>query len=95
LVCGDLHDEHPANVLAREEVRLMLDSLKQEYDFIVLDSSAIGKYSDVLIDGLEDITCYVCRPDKTPKTAFSELNHLAEEGRLLSPVIIVNHLDKA
>ena len=94
LVCGDLHDEHPANVLAREEVRLMLDSLKQEYDFIVLDSSAIGKYSDVLIDGLEDITCYVCRPDKTPKTAFSELNHLAEEGRLLSPVIIVNHSDK-
>ena len=90
LVPGKLPSVHPANLLAHENLKKALSHLREHYDLIVLDTSAVGQYGDVLIDGLADVTCYVCRSGKTPKTALYHLNEWAESQRLASPVIIFN-----
>ena len=64
--------------------------LKEAYDFVILDTSAVGQYDEVLVDGLADVTCFVCRSGKTPKTAINHLNQLAAEARLMSPVMVLN-----
>ena len=83
---------HPANLLARGSLEIVMDILKQSFDFVVLDTPAIGKYSDVLIDGLADVTYYICCSGKTPKTSIVRLNQLEEENRLVSSGIVINHL---
>lgn len=90
LVPGKLPSVHPANLLAHENLKKALSHLREHYDLIVLDTSAVGQYGDILIDGLADVTCYVCRSGKTPKTALYHLNEWAESQRLASPVIIFN-----
>lgn len=92
LVAGEPLNVHPANLLAHQSLRTVMDILEQNYDFVLLDTLAIGKYSDVLIDGLADVTYYVCRSGKTPKTSIILLNQLEEDSRLSSPVIVINHL---
>lgn len=91
LVPGRMPAEHPANLLAHENLLKAISLLRDRYDFMVLDSPAVGQYDDVLIDGLADGTCYVCCSGKTPKTAISRLNQLAEEERLAHPMVIVNN----
>ena len=91
LVPGRMPSVHPANLLAHENLIKALMLLKDKYDYIVLDSPAVGQYDDVLIDGLADMACYVCRSGKTPKTAIYKLNSLDEEKRLTNPIIIVNN----
>ena len=90
LVAGRMPSVHPANLLAHENLKKTLNHLRKQYDLILLDTSAVGQYGDILIDGLADMTCYVCRLGKTPKTAIYHLNELAESQRLASPVIILN-----
>ena len=91
LVAGRIPSVHPADLLAHKNMMKVLTILKEHYDLIVLDTSAVGQYGDILIDGLADMTCYVCRSGKTPKTAIYHLNEWAESQRLASPVIIFNH----
>lgn len=91
LVAGRIPSVHPADLLAHKNMMKVLTILKEHYDLIVLDTSAVGQYGDILIDGLADMTCYVCRSGKTPKTAIYHLNEWAESQRLVSPVIIFNH----
>ena len=92
IVAGEPMNVHPANLLARENLWTVMNVLRQNYDFVVLDTPAVGKYNDVLIDGLGDVTYYVCRSGNTPKTSIIRLGQLAEEGRLPSPSIVVNHI---
>ena len=92
LVAGEVQNVHPANLIGRENLWKVMNVLKQDYDFLILDTPAIGKFNDVLIDGLGDVVYFVCQSGKTPKTSIMHLNQLAEEGRLSNPCIVVNHL---
>ena len=90
LVPGRMPSVHPANLLAHENLLKAMSLLRDQYDFIVHDAPSVGQYDDALIDGLADVTCYVCRSGKTPKTAIDHLNELSDGNRLASPMILVN-----
>jgi Mrp family chromosome partitioning ATPase len=81
---------NPADILAHKSLYQVLGCLREMYDIVVLDSAAVGKYSDIMMDGLADVTCYVCRSGKTPKVAIEELDKMKEENRLASPYIVLN-----
>ncbi len=44
-------DQHAIQALAQENVRTMLDQLKQQYDFIIIDSSPVLAVADALLLG--------------------------------------------
>ena len=90
LVPGRMPSVHPANLLAHENLLKAMSLLRDQYDFIVHDAPSVGQYDDALIDCLSDVTCYVCRSGKTPKTAIDHLNELSDGNRLASPMILVN-----
>lgn len=80
---------HPADLMAHKGLHKTLTSLRENYDIIILDGSAV-KFGDILIDGLADVTCYVCRTGKTSKEAIEELEKLKAENRLASPSLVLN-----
>lgn len=92
LVAGEMQNVHPANLIGRENLWTVMNALKQDYDYLILDTPAIGKFNDVLIDGLGDVAYFVCQSGRTPNTSIMHLNQLAEEGRLSNPCIVINHL---
>lgn len=90
LLAGQIPTVHPATLLAHDHLCRIIACLKEAYDFVIFDTSAVGQYDDVLVDGLADVTCFVCRSGKTLKTAINHLNQLAVEARLMSPVMVLN-----
>ena len=90
LLAGQIPSVHPATLLAHDHLGRIIACLKEVYDFVILDTSGVGQYDEVLVDGLADVTCFVCRSGKTLKTAINHLNQLAVEARLMSPVMVLN-----
>ena len=90
LPAGQAVNVHPADLIAYRDLLKVLACLRESYDIVILDSPAIGKYGDVLIDDLADATSFVCRSGKTSKTAIEEVEKLNTENRLASSCIILN-----
>lgn len=90
LLAGQIPSVHPATLLSHDHLCRIIACLEEAYDFVILDTSAAGQYDEVLVDGLADVTCFVCRSGKTPKTAVNHLNELAAQARLMSPVMVLN-----
>ena len=90
LPAGQAVNVHPADLIAYRDLLKVLACLRESYDIVILDSPAIGKYGDVLIDGLADATSFICRSGKTSKAAIEEVEKLNTENRLASSCIILN-----
>lgn len=88
LGAGDIHDTTPANLVAHDLLKSILAVLRDAYDFVILDTPAMGQHGEMLIDGLADVTCIVSRYHKTKKTEVEYMNQLGETGRLSCPLFI-------
>lgn len=89
LTAGNCSSAHPADLLAHKSLHQVMACLREAYDIVILDSPTIGKYSDVLIDGLADITCFICRSGKTSKSSVEELERMKDEDRLPVPCVLL------
>lgn len=85
---------NPTELLARDSFQQVLNLLKENYDYIILDTAPIGLISDtVQIAAYADVNVYVCRADYTPKSSFSLLRNLTKEGKLRNACVVVNGID--
>ena len=85
---------NPTELLARENLSQILEILKRQYDYVILDTAPVGLVSDTLqIARYANVCCYVCRADYTPKSSISLLNDLAEQSKLVNPCVILNGVD--
>jgi len=85
---------NPTELLARENLSLVIELLKQKYDYIILDTAPVGLVTDTLeIAKFTCVSCYVCRADYTPKSNLGILNMLAAENKLPNPCVIINGVD--
>ncbi len=85
---------NPTELLARENLKQVTDILRQEYDYIILDTAPVGLVTDTLqIGRVADVSCFVCRADYTPKASFSLVNGLSVEKKLPKMCIVLNGVD--
>jgi len=85
---------NPAELLARDTFADIVGALRQDYDYVILDTPPVGLVSDTLTIGRQaDLTVFVCRADYTPKSAFGLLNDLAAEQKLPRPCVLLNGID--
>ncbi len=90
LPAGSTDSVHPADLLAHKDLRQSLASLRESYDIIILDGPEMDPSNETLIDGLADVTCFVCRAGKTTKAAVERLGKTNSEHRQSSPCIVLN-----
>ncbi|MBR1410672.1 MAG: polysaccharide biosynthesis/export family protein [Prevotella sp.] len=82
---------HPADLFASDEFAKQMADAKADNDFVVVDTSALGKYNDVYqIAKFADVTCYVVKAGQTPKSVVEKLK---EETRLPNVKYILNAID--
>lgn len=85
---------NPTELLARKNLSDIIEILKEDYDYIILDTAPVGLVTDTLqIAKLADVSCFVCRADYTPKAAFTLVNSLAAEKKLKNMCIVLNGVD--
>jgi len=85
---------NPTELLARENLRQVVDVLRKDYDYVILDTAPVGLVTDTLeIARHADVNCYVCRADYTPKSNIGLLNTLANDGKLLNTCVVLNGVD--
>ena len=85
---------NPTELLARENLDTLVDYLKSQYDYVIMDTAPVGLVTDTLQIGRQaDVAVYVCRADYTPKSCFEYLNELAAGKKLPNMCVIVNGID--
>jgi len=85
---------NPSELLARETFQQVISILEQQYDYVIFDTAPVGLVTDTLqIAEHADCCVLVCRADYTPKSSFSLLNQLADEGKLPNASIAINGID--
>jgi capsular exopolysaccharide synthesis family protein len=85
---------NPTELLARDNMRQIMDMLRKQYDYIILDTAPVGLVTDTFqIGHYADVTVYVCRADYTPKSSFGMINTLKKEEKLPNMCLVINGID--
>ena len=85
---------NPTELLARQNMHDIIELLKQQYDYVIMDTAPVGLVTDTLqIARYSNVNCYVCRADYTPKANIGLLNSLVTEEKLTNCCIILNGVD--
>ncbi|WP_298150115.1 exopolysaccharide transport family protein [Flavobacterium sp.] len=85
---------NPAELILSDAMIKMLDLLKKEYDYIVLDTPPIGLVSDALeLAPYSDIILYVIRQNFTKKDMITLLNTRYKRNEIDNVSIILNSFE--
>jgi tyrosine-protein kinase Etk/Wzc len=85
---------NPTELIMKERFETLLQELKQQYDYIVIDTAPVGAVSDTyLIDRVADLTLYVCRAGFTDKRNIEFINRIQSENSLKRLFLVVNDVD--
>ena len=85
---------NPTELLARDGLDKAIETLKKNFDYVILDTAPVGMVTDTLLIGrVADLSVYVCRADYTRKAEFTLINELAENNKLSNLCTVINGLD--
>ena len=85
---------NPTELLARDGLEKAIATLKQHFDYVILDTAPVGMVTDTLLVGrTADLSVYVCRADYTRKAEFTLINELSENNKLPNLCVAINGLD--
>ena len=85
---------NPTELLSRKSLKMVLDLLNEEYDYVILDTAPVGLVTDTLqLARYANVSCFVCRADYTPKANLGLLDSLAQEHKLPNACVVLNAVD--
>ena len=85
---------NPTELLARDGLDKAIETLKKNFDYVILDTAPVGMVTDTLLIGrVADLSVYVCRADYTHKNEYTLINELVEKDKLPNLCTVINGLD--
>ena len=94
ILLGGTVPPNPTELLARDGLDKAIETLKKNFDYVILDTAPVGMVTDTLLIGrVADLSVYVCRADYTHKNEYTLINELAEKDKLPSLCTVINGLD--
>jgi capsular exopolysaccharide synthesis family protein len=85
---------NPAELLSRVSLDKALEKLREEFDYILIDSAPVSQVTDTLIlNRVADATVYVCRANYSSKGNLRFANDMMTQNRLNNMVLVVNDVD--
>ena len=81
-------------MVARQTLDQAIELLKQNFDYILLDTAPIGMVTDTqLIARVADLSVYVCRAGYTHKSHYALINELKDEHKLPHLCTLLNGIN--
>ena len=86
---------NPAELMSRPSLDAAFAKLREEFDYIIIDSAPVSQVTDTLIlNRVSDATVYVCRANYSSKGNLRYANDLMAQNRLKNMVLVVNDVDE-
>lgn len=84
---------NPSELLSSKKLNELFDTLKKEYDYIVVDSAPVGLVTDAqLLSKYSDTVLYVCRMNYTFKEQLRNADELMRTGKMQKMNLVVNDM---
>ncbi|WP_282164938.1 GumC family protein [Cellulophaga baltica] len=78
-------------LMVSNRIGVLMDTLKQEYDRIIIDTAPIGLISDAFaLNNYIDSSIYVVRKNKTKKQSLKIINSIYKDNRLKNTMVVLN-----
>jgi capsular exopolysaccharide synthesis family protein len=88
--CGTI-PPNPGELILSDRIPALLEELKQQYDFVIIDTPPVGMVSDPLqLSELAEATMFVVRTKYTSKSQLKIVQAIADQGKLPNPFIVIN-----
>ncbi len=85
---------NPNELLLSDNMARMMSQLRDDFDYVILDTAPIGVISDsFLIIPYSDIQLYVTRASYSTKSCLKVLHQAIRDNRLNDPYIVLNGVD--
>jgi capsular exopolysaccharide synthesis family protein len=85
---------NPAEILMSERLKELIDELRINFDYVIIDTAPVGQVSDALIiEEFADITCYVVRQNYTYKSQLGIVNDLQKAKKVKQLYLVVNDIE--
>ena len=82
---------NPAELLMRKRFQDLIESVKDNYDYVIVDTAPTMLVTDtLLISQYADFTVYVCRAEYTEKNLLNFPKELKQEQKLRNMAMVVN-----
>lgn len=82
---------NPSELLLRERLPTLIDNLKNEYDYIIIDSPPIGLVTDAMILAkYVDHSIYIVRQGYTPVGTVKNVDEMFRSGKISNLSILFN-----
>ncbi len=84
---------NPVELLETRKMRDLIERLKQDFDYIIIDSPPVGIVTDALVLAhYSDIMIFVVRQLYSTKQSIRLINELREKNRIERVVIVINDI---
>lgn len=91
IVSAGQRTDNPAELLLDNRLPELINELKTQFDYVVIDSPPVGFVSDALIiQEFVDMTLYICRDNYTSKEQIHLLNELKRRNRFAKVQLVIN-----
>lgn len=85
---------NPTELVARKALDKAIETLKANFDYVILDTAPIGMVTDTqLIARVADLSVYICRAGYTHKTHYELINELKKDHKLPNLCTLINCID--
>ncbi len=82
---------NPAELLERKAFSKLLDSLKSQFDYIIIDNAPVSRVTDGLITSKStDLNLFVLRYGISKKDQLKFINEITGKGVMNNPALIIN-----
>jgi tyrosine-protein kinase Etk/Wzc len=85
---------NPAEILMSSKLKELIETLRNRFDYVIIDTAPVGQVSDALIiEEFADVTCYVMRQNYTFKSQLNIVNDLQKYRKVKQLYLVVNDIE--
>lgn len=86
---------NPTELISQPVFAELINKIKSEFDFVVIDTPPIGPVTDaLLLKNYTDVCLYVIRHDRTPKVFIRLMNELYASKKLTNMCLVFNGIKR-
>ncbi len=83
VIYGGAIPPNPTELLSRETLPNAIEILRENYDYVILDTAPVGMVIDTLqFSHCADLSIYICRASVTTKAEYELINEMSKLGKL-------------
>ncbi len=82
---------NPSELVLSPKLRMLMDELREQYDFIIMDAPPVGLVADALqMKDMAEATMFIVRSGFTRKKHLRIVKEISEKKKLPKPFIVLN-----